>query len=182
MKTYLCYSVVAFFLTSFKAAADDQARKWGEVTNQVKMSISLNTQDTKVAANKPVVLRIVLKNVSTNETFSIYDSFREESDQAFSFAVTTPSGTDKALLTGPLHGSGAIITIPPGETWEREFNRSRLYDFREIGAYKVVAKYKTFFRPQYFEVVSSPLEVNVVKPDEKSEAPETNNPIGKWSP
>lgn len=181
MKTYLCYTVIAFFLASFKAAGDDEARKWGEVTNHVKMSISLNAQDTKVAANKPVVLRIVFKNLSTNEAFAIYNSIRQESDEAFSFVVTTPSGTIKSILTGPSH-SGAIIPIPPGETWQREFNLSRLYDFREFGVYKVVAKYKNSYGSRYFEVVSNPLGVNIVKADEKSEAPKTNNPIEKWSP
>jgi hypothetical protein len=172
---------IAFSLATLKAAAFDQVGSSGEVSNHIEMSISLNGGGTNVPVNQSVVLKIVLKNLYTNETFSVYNSIRDETDQAYSFVITTPSGTNKTILTGTPH-NGAIITIPPGETREREFNLSRLNSFQEIGVYKIVAKYKNLWGAPYFEATSNPLEVNVVKAVEVSETPKTNNPIMQWFP
>lgn len=181
MKTYLYYFIIALLSVRLEAAAFGQINKRDEITNHIEMSISLSNRGTNVSVNQPLALRIVFKNISTNRTFSICNSVREGDEEGYSFVVTTPSGTNKTILTGSSHGSAAIIPIPPGETRESRFNLSRLYDFHEIGIYKVVAKYRNLWASPYFEAVSNPLEINVVKGPEKSEAPQTNNPLSRWS-
>lgn len=181
-KTYVRYPVIMFLAVALKVAALDVINKSDQASNHLEMSISLSNGVTNVPVNQPVVLRITFKNTSTNEIFSIYNSVREEEGEGYSFAITTPSGTNETVLTGPLHGSAAMITVGPGETREREFNLSRLYGFHETGVYRVVAKYKNLNGAPYFEAVSNPLEVNVIKVAEKSETPKTNNPIERWSP
>jgi hypothetical protein len=181
MKTCRLYPLILFLLLGFNALADDRVVKQGELASSIEMSISLKANETKIAIDNSVVLRIVLKNLTTNQTFSIYSSLREETEEALSFVVTTPSGTNKIILTGPPH-SGAIILIPPGETREIEFNLSRLCGFQEIGDYKVVAKYRNLWGTPYFEAISNPLEVSVVKASGASEPPKTNNSVDWWFP
>jgi len=89
-------------------AVDIQREKWGGVeTNGIQMAIQLDESTQANLTNKDVVILFRLNNVTTNETFEIYQSHGFDSDGC-SFEIAFPSG-DKSILPAKYYaGSGAF--------------------------------------------------------------------------
>lgn len=157
---------LSLLATCFGAAGNLKADDWGELTNNFKMSIRLETIKAEIQTNQPCVLLIRYKNVSTNETFWVYENGTEY-DPAYSFTVISPSGKDISPDMNRFKpcDATAVRHVGPNQILQIKFNLSLLCKFNEEGNYKVIAKYKEAFafeKRKTFTVVSNPLSVLVV--------------------
>jgi hypothetical protein len=145
--------------------------EWGAMTNNVRMSITLESGQGEVKTNEPVGLLIRIKNTSTIEDFLIVHRNRIEYDELFSFSVISPSGKVITPIHTGVGGSGTIGRLAPSETIVFKFNLSSRYKFEMAGTYRVVATREICARRRNnasavaivpFEVVSNPMDVHVV--------------------
>ena len=164
MKKYLYYSTMLAMLIVRQVFADTlQTNEWGAINNNIQMSVSLKSGVNEIKTNQAVLLVIRFKNVSTNETFRIYQANAIEYDRGYSWVVISPSGNDISpnMEKIPASESGGFIRLSPNQIKELEFNFSHLCKFDEIGTYKIVAK-KTLLSPENQKpvtVVSNPLNI-----------------------
>lgn len=138
--------------------------KWGVARGNVQLSIDLKRGHEPILTNEPVELIVRFKNVSTNETFSIYLSNDERAQHGFDFQVMSPSGKEVRLVAVVSRGSGRFMNIGSNQIGHFEFNLSRLFNFKEIGIHTIVAS-RTMLAPTTqtpFTVASNPLFVSIV--------------------
>ena len=75
MKNHLGFSVMLLVMSVWQIFADDlRTNEWGSVNCNTQMSIALKNLKEGIHANQPVNLVIRIKNVSTNDTISVYHS------------------------------------------------------------------------------------------------------------
>jgi hypothetical protein len=163
MKKYLYSSIMLAMLIGSQVFADTLQTKSGAISNNIQMSVSLKSGVNEIKTNQPVVLLIRFKNISTNETFRIYQANAIEYDRGYTWVVISPSGNDISpnMEKIPVSESGGFIRLSPNQIKELEFNLSHLCKFDEIGTYKIVAK-KTMLSPENQKpvtVVSNPLNI-----------------------
>lgn len=166
MKKYLCFISLFAAMTVLRVfASDTKTNEWGVVTNGIQMSIDLKGNSEKVTTNEPVILLIRYRNVSTNETVTVYNLKAVALDATYSFVVVSPSGKDiSPSLPKSLAGSGVNYSVAPNQTKEFEISLSQLCKFDEPGTYTITTKKMVFSDPKkkWFMVVSNPLKVSVV--------------------
>jgi len=139
---------------------------WGAATNGLQMSIRLDSDKNEIKAGQTFGLLISYRNLSTNETFMIYEVFGAVDDASYSFIAYSPSGKE-ILIKKPFEEtlSGAVHGVEPGKTIEIRFNLSKLLTLDEIGTYRIIAKKGDIWladKHKPFEVVSNTLNVKIV--------------------
>jgi hypothetical protein len=158
MKKHLFFILAFTIMTSWQALAEE----WGTVTNNLQMSISLTSGENEIITNQPVVLLVRYKNISTNETITIYNDAAISRDATYSFVVTSPSGKDLSPnLPKSINGSGGIYPLSPNQTQEFKVNLSQLCKFDELGIYRIIAN-KTIWSSKerkWFTVTSNQLSI-----------------------
>ena len=132
--------------------------KWGLVVRNLQLSICLKDGLQETTTNGPVLLMVRVKNVSTNEWFSV-DHYNNEPQDGFDFQITNPSGKETTLLAGVPHGSGGSSCIGPNQIGRFEINLSRLFTFDDLGTYKILASRRTISPPteKPLTLISNPL-------------------------
>ena len=156
-----CFLVVDLLAAPGALADNATTDKWGAVTNDMQMSISLKSGEKEIKTNQPVELAIRLRNLSTNATFwiSLFDA--DQKLGGLSFVVTSPSGKDASVATKS--SSGRVVRVAPSRTRQFEFDLSCLYKFNEVGNYQITAKFGELMGvKKKFEVISNPLSLGVV--------------------
>jgi hypothetical protein len=148
--------------------ADDlKTDDWGVATNNLQISIKLEGGEQQVKAGQPYGLVIRYKNITTNDTFAIYEVNGTIDDSSYSFHVTSPSGKDVSPDTSkiPMYESGGICYASPGQVIEIKFDLSAICRLDEVGVYKITVKKAQIIsiaKNKMFEAVSNPLNVTVV--------------------
>lgn len=166
MRIFLvCLLTIASSLIT-RVYADQTGDVWGPVTNNLQMAISLSGGE--IETNQPCILSIRYRNISTNETFWIYEVNGTVYDSTYSFKVISPSGVDISPDMSKVHSSdsGEIHWLGPRQTVTIKFNLSAFCRFDETGIYKIVAKRKSIWATkerQDVTAVSNPLEISVTK-------------------
>lgn len=166
MKNYIYIFITFATLFSFRSLAEASgATEWGDVTNNIQMSIRMKSDTNETKLNEPLVLSVRFRNVSTNQSFSIYRANGIEFDPSYSWVVISPSGEDVSPDMKKIHPSisGASLQLKPEQTTELDLDLSRLCTFNKVGIYKVLLK-KQVFSPEKqktFTVVSNPLQIAV---------------------
>ena len=134
----------------------------------VEISASLKAGDMKIKLKEPLVLRIVFRNSSTNETFYMdLRTLSVEDDEFYSISVISPSGSQRMLKAPPiLSGSGGVYDLPSNqESMAFTLRVSRIYQFDEIGHYTIVVQRAAKWpgeKQEPFKIVSNPLTIEVV--------------------
>jgi hypothetical protein len=164
MKTIFASFLVAMLSYNWTAYADQPHDTWGPKTNGLEMSISVD--DGEIKTVQPCILSVRYRNVSTNETFRIYEVNGTVDDSTYAFKIISPAGVDISPNSADIQNaiSGQIHLLPPGQTLNITFNLSHLCNFDKLGAYKIVAKKEEIWssqKHQAFTVVSNPLNVTV---------------------
>ena len=153
-------SLIAFLMLLVQQVSAS-AEEWGMVTNHMQVSISLERNQVK--SGGPVIVLLKLKNTSTNETFHFTAVGPHELE--FSYTIMSPSGRE-LKKKDDLTFSGSIRPYPIrfGETVEFDLNLSWLYDFDEVGQYKITAcaVLEPSHKDREFVVYSNPLNFTVL--------------------
>ena len=144
--------------------ADQGSDTWGPTTNNLQMSISLNCGEIKT--NQPCILSIRYRNVSTYETFQIFEVNGTVYDPTYGFSVISPSGLDISPDMSKVRSgdSAELHRLDPGQTVTIKFNLSFYCKFKEVGIYKIVARKGWLWsreKHRHFAVISNPLKVTV---------------------
>jgi hypothetical protein len=139
----------------------------GATANNFQMTISLEGGEHQIKAGQPYSLVIRYNNISTNETFAIYEVNGTVADPNYSFVVTSPSGKDVSPDMTKIHRpfSGVFRYAPPGQIIEIKFNLSNYCKLDEVGTYKIVAKMEKVLlvaENKTFKTVSNSLNIKVV--------------------
>ena len=140
MKTYLYLVLVSGLILTRQAFGDDaKTNEWGAVACNAQMSIELKEPTKEIKTNTPVNLTIHIRGNSTNEVyyFMIY-SYPTD----YSWIVTSPSGKESIFKESYPMDSFATMMVRLDEipNWWEDFNLSSVYNFNEVGTYKVIAK------------------------------------------
>lgn len=153
--------LVAVMATS-ATAGEEKPRYWGELTNNVQMSIIHYSLLDHAERNGPARLIIRIRNASSKDNVHFFRGGDTSSSDGVALVVTSPSGKDLSPSREPLGGSGAIYVIAPGQTNQFEFGLGQVCNLSETGTYKIVA-IKTIYlgSSNQFEVVSNPLYLKV---------------------
>lgn len=173
MKKYKHWLLIFLTVSVYAVAGNVFAEECSEVTNGVQVSICLATNQP-VKTNKPIVVLFKVRNTLTNELVNCF--WNGSPENSFLFKITDPSGkaaprNTHIIITGNL-GS---YRIPANEIREFPVNLSLLYEFNEVGKYKIIGKveaesqaamlshpHTTFDENQAFKVTSNPLEIEIV--------------------
>jgi len=157
-------SLVDPLVSRSDALVEPTANNWGIARGNVQLSINLKNGHSRILTNEPVELIVCFKNVSTNETFTVYLSHNEDALHGFGFQIISPSGKEARLIPALSRGSGRFMNIGPSQIGHFEFNLSRLFHFNEIGIYTIVARRTIHSRAteRPITVISNPLLVSVV--------------------
>jgi len=168
MKMYVNYFLLlAVFVCQQgcrQTIAKDQS-DWGPVTNNIQMSISVESSADKMTTNEPVKIQIRYRNISTNEIFVTYVVNGVIYDPEYLLFVISPSGKD---ITPDLKkyspGSGVFISISPKQVATVEFNLSSVCNLSEVGTYRIMLKRERFTPQKHtaYTIVSNPLLVKIV--------------------
>jgi|SRR5665213_311816 len=167
------YVLLTVFPLLVSACFADDARpiKWGAMTNSALMSANLKGGNTEIKYGEPLVLSIMIKNISTNETFDGEYMYLDDHD--LSFVVISPSGKNISPVfkhgpTGFYSGPSGGFNVFPNQTSEIQFYLSNICDFHKIGTYKITAKQRLHANPgkKEFVVVSDTLTVSVIPSDQ----------------
>ena len=154
-------------------AGETQHGEWGAETNGIRMSIELDESCRTNPANHEVVLLCRLNNVTTNQTFEIYESNKIEFGDSYSFEYVLPSGKKLTPPAMPGAGSGGFLHIEPQKTKQFQFNLQKLFRFDEAGTYQITAK-RLMVSPttgKPFKVVSNSLKIELPAPAKSTVAP-----------
>ena len=174
MKTYIKPRLLVLLAISLWATVGNVfAEEWGELTNGVQVSICLATnQPFKIG--EPVVILFKLRNTLTNEMTGFFSN--DSPEASFRFEIIAPSGKEAPRNTNVIIcGSLRVYRVPPKETQEYPVNLSLLYQFNEVGTYKIVGRAEAesqtsllshkdsfFDEDKAFVVISNPLAVKIV--------------------
>jgi len=155
------YSLIIIYQFACSLYADD----WGPATNGIQMSINSTSRVDESKINQPIVLSVCFRNVSTNETFRIYQANAVEFDPGYSWSVISPSGKDISPNMQKINPSesGGFIPLLVNKTYQFQFNLSHICKFTEVGTYKIIAEkaiYSVKSR-KTIVAVSNPLNVTV---------------------
>jgi hypothetical protein len=123
------------------AGGDHSALEWGPATNGVQLAIWLKNDAGSVKTNEPVGLLIKIKNVSTNEILHMYTWQATKAGSSLSMVVESPQGDhlSPAAEFSP-NGSGWLISVPPDQVYQYDFNLTYLCKFNDFGTYTITAK------------------------------------------
>jgi len=172
------HSIVIIFLVvacAFKVFADDQDTiKWGAWTNGVQMSIAIKDEPGPIKIDEPFRLLIKIKNGSTNATLYFNRWLAINVNPSFLVDVRSPSGKNLSPNANVVaSGSGFVVSIPPKQVYEYEFNLSYLCRFNELWIYTItVGQLLGSGGKNGWWVISNPLPLTVVPGEWKS----TNTP------
>jgi hypothetical protein len=166
--------LLVFLTASICIVADSVfAEEWSEVTNGVQVSICLATNQP-VKSNQPVVILFKIRNTLTNELVNCFSGGSPETSCLFK--ITDPYGKAAPYNTHIIiTGSLGCYRIAANEIREFPVNLSLLYEFNEVGKYKIFGKvlvesqaamlshpHTTFDENQAFTAISNPLEIEIV--------------------
>ena len=138
---------------------------WGPVTNNIQMSVSVESSADKITTNEPVKIQIRYRNISANETFVTYVANGTVYDPQYSLSVISPSGKDISPdLTKYSPTSGMLISISPKQVATVEFNLSSVCNLSEVGTYRIMLKRERLTPQKHtaYTIVSNPLLVKIV--------------------
>jgi len=150
---------------------------WGPATNNVRMSIGVKTDDTTLKINDPVLLTIILTNISPDVRLSrmFQTALTTEYEDGYSFLIVSPSGkriTARALnqdsripptQRGQIPGSQDLAAHSPG--YPLTLHLSELCRFDEAGNYTITATGDITMPNDLnvrLAVVSNPLTITMV--------------------
>ena len=169
MKTYIyCFSIFAAIGTGH-IYGDTLTNNWGPVTNNIQMSICIESNKYEIKPNESVNLIIRFRNLSTNMSFAAHNSLQAQTDPETGVycTVISPSGSDISPNTEKTYagGSGAAGLVGPNKTYEFAFRLSDLCKFNKHGTYKITAKKVVRLQDgrKPIEVVSNTLRLSVVR-------------------
>lgn len=159
----------AIFIQSQIFGADAINYQWGLLTNNVQMSIRLNSVSNETRIGDRVELLIHLRNISTNKNdiFTGRYSLGGGSGQGLSFNVLNPSGKDvspKYPKNYEAIHAIALVSGLPCQTNSFKFDLSTLCKFDQVGTYKIIAMQRGRLGTNqlFFTVASNPLNISVV--------------------
>ncbi|MGH7953665.1 MAG: hypothetical protein ACREFE_17345 [Limisphaerales bacterium] len=169
MKTNLIFTFI--MLAFCHALANDwKTNEWGEITNNVQMSINLKNNEREIKIGEPILLAGHIRNLSTNETFLGYRPSAGAPD--LTFVVINPFGNDVSpkFPKDNVSISGAMVSVSPGQTKSFKFDLNVLFKlwylqkFDKVGTYTIIARQKGYSGTNQtaFTVTSNPLYVTVV--------------------
>jgi hypothetical protein len=202
------YSVLVFLAVSQALAGETATNAWGPLTNEVQLGISAVAPRTyspwgyfsvdgstnspplppvgekaEIKVGQPFSLLVRLRNLSTNETYSIYcEGVIPDEDLGLGFVVISPSGKDVSpRIPTNYHvavlslNSGFGATARPNETALFEFPLSRLLEghnvfpldqpckLEAVGTYKITVRKRIHPKAgKEFVLTSNTLYVSVV--------------------
>ena len=165
MKAYCWFFAITVLAVWQAFSGEIGTHQWGSGTNNVQMSVSLKGGQKEIETNQPLILSILIRNVSTNATFILPLMNWIEADPGFSIVVISPTGKDVSPKPKiGAHGSADLAALGPNQSIKREFNLGSLCKLNEIGTYRIIMKRQVWFSQEEkaFQVVSNPLDVHVV--------------------
>ncbi len=121
---------------------------------------------TRVRKGELVVLTVSLKNLSTNETHHFFSALSLEHSMMVTIEIVAPSG----ILVPPprlmnTFGHAMDYRLSPGDCLHLTFHLEYLYDFQEIGQYRITCGFVMQApeqSPPTFMVFANPLTIRVV--------------------
>jgi hypothetical protein len=150
-------------------AAELSNNLWGPAINNVRMSIGVKTGDGAIKINDPVVLTIVLTNVSADVRLSrmFQTALDTEYEDGYSFLIVSPSGKQITARApnqrGRIPGNQDLAAHAPG--YPLTLNLSKLCRFDEAGDYTITATGDIRMPNDLntlLKVVSNPLTIKLV--------------------
>jgi hypothetical protein len=160
------YSILIFGMCAVSGAfsGGTGGSDWGEVTNNVQISLTLKGGQREIKTTAPVPLLVGFRNLSTNQTVGVFRTGAVEYDDTYSWVVISPSGKDVSpdFRTIPTCDNGHTLYIPPAHTNQVELNFRNLCRFDEVGTYKIVAKKQIWLGVnKRWLAISNPLLVSI---------------------
>lgn len=148
-------------------ANETNTNEWGSITNNTQMSIKLDGNVAGLTKGQTLILSIRYKNISTNDTITIYEVNGTVDDSSYSFSIISPSGKDispdMTKVSNPW--SGAVRNVEPGHVIDIKYNLSKYCKLNEVGTYTIMAS-KTGIQssnnPNSYKTISNQLNVMVV--------------------
>jgi len=140
MKKYLYWFSMFVIFATGRIFADDLTDDWGQVTNNIQMSICLESNKNEIKANEFVRLIIRLRNLSTNMSFYARYELAAETDPRVGVSCTVISPSEKDISPKPEKaggGSGGGGVVGPNKTMEFAFRLSDVCKFNEHGTSQV---------------------------------------------
>ena len=167
MKRYLYIILLFAFAKNVQLFAGEITNiDWGEATNTVQMSISLEGGAREINTNGTCDLVVCLKTDSKDVFFALVTSgTTTDVSDGLSCIVISPSGKDISPANNSnSFGSANMLNIRSGKIETFKFNLGSVCSFNEVGTYKVIAK-KAIGSPSVkspFVVISNTLLVSVI--------------------
>jgi hypothetical protein len=149
-----------------------------------ELSRTKKAGERRIKIGEPVVLTIIVTNMSTNETFQLGTIGGIDDDYDFSFEVIGPSGRGLSQQERQHGRSGAVNSLDQKiRQFAFSFKLSSIYKFDQIGTYTIVARRhvewpgggtqhvtlvengpteSSFVLEESFFVVSNPLTIRIV--------------------
>ncbi len=182
MKSHLLKCHEMFFAILFCLGASSTfaggigVNEWGNVTNDVMMSVKLESADPAIKTNALFNVLICLTNLSDSRTLTWYQPLAPTADDPYVFVIISPSGKDvsPAKSRVPVRGSGALVSVGPHQMHEANLKLSDICIFSEAGTYKIIVKQDIGELKHPCWLVSNPLSISVAAGDAKRDA--TNTP------
>jgi hypothetical protein len=139
-------------------------REWGDTNCNTQISIAAESFGSEFKTNEAIQLLVRIKNLSTNEVYSIAVQGLITSTEDMSLVVISPSGKDISphFQTG-FRFSGGVVRVPPNRVDGFSFKLNDICEMNEVGTYKIVLKLSRFSkdRRQSSEIVSNPLHISI---------------------
>ncbi|HLX69651.1 MAG TPA: hypothetical protein VKV04_08505 [Verrucomicrobiae bacterium] len=138
---------------------------WGPVDYSTQVSIGLKDAIHDFRTNQPIDLVVRIKNLSTNEEYSIYLQNSFIFTEGLSLEVLSPSGKDVSpVFQKTSHGSGGVVWIHPSQTDGFIFDLHEICKMDEFGIYQVSLNIqrRTPDHRKSFDVRSNRLKVKIV--------------------
>jgi len=175
MKTYLlCWTMVALVARGACAGIqigltehqkENSTNEWGAVTYNTQISLGLTGPQREFKTNQVIDLLVRIRNLSTNEDYSVGVQTPFTATEDVSFLVISPSGKDiSPVFHSSFRFSGGVVWVHPGQVDGFVFQLGEICRMEEVGTYKIVmrAVRRPRDRHRSFEVLSNPLYFSVV--------------------
>jgi hypothetical protein len=166
-----CFAFLLMCLTESTSVAAPRQAPLDIVTN-ITLVVELKTNQVEVTES--LVLKIVLKNHSTNDvTVAVVSKVLDcEVTVRNANGETMPSTRyAKQMARNTSHLGERVVTIPKYSAYLYNIPVSRLYDMTSPDRYRVTAKVRVFARWNrqivFFDVESDPVDVTILRPAEK---------------
>ncbi len=167
MKPTIIAQLLILFLNVGRTFSEQTSiSQWGDVSNQLRLSISLENGKNEISLGHEILLRVYIQNLTSNRTIHVHEFNQAIMDKSFAVKITSQTG-DVLIPEKDISrygGSGLVYFISPKQIHESELNISLLYGIKTVGLYKIVVT-KTisddFGKNPKTDVVSNPIYIKI---------------------